>query len=31
MEEVVKHCLTLETMYFGLRVDDLRRLAFELA
>jgi len=29
--ELVQHCLMLESMYFGLRVDDLRRLAFELA
>lgn len=30
-EELVAHCLQLESMYFGLRVDDLRRLAFDLA
>lgn len=30
-EELVEHCLQLESMYFGLRVDDLRRLAFDLA
>ena len=29
--ELVQHCLQLESMYFGLRVDDLRRLAFDLA
>jgi len=30
-EELVMHCLQLESMYFGLRIDDLRRLAFDLA
>lgn len=30
-QELVSHCLELEAMYFGLRVDDLRRLAFDLA
>jgi len=29
--ELVQHCIMLESMYFGLRVDDLRRLAFDLA
>ena len=29
--DLVEHCLTLESMYFGLRIDDLRRLAFEVA
>ena len=29
--ELVQHILTLESMYFGLRIDDLRRLAFDLA
>ncbi|ESN95621.1 hypothetical protein HELRODRAFT_146940, partial [Helobdella robusta] len=24
--EIVEHCLTLESMYFGLRVDDLLKL-----
>jgi len=28
-EELVEHCLTLESMYFGLRIDDLRWLAFD--
>jgi hypothetical protein len=31
MKERVIHGLQLESMYFGLRVDDLRRLAFDLA
>jgi len=30
-EELVAHCLQLEAMYFGLRINDLRRLAFDLA
>lgn len=30
-EEIVGHCLRLESMYFGLRIEDLRRLAFDLA
>jgi len=29
--ELVQHCLTLESMYFGMRADDLRRLAFDIA
>ena len=27
----VEHCLTSESMYFGLRIDDLRRLAYDVA
>ena len=30
-EELVEHCLTFESMYFGLRINDLRRLAFDVA
>jgi len=29
--DLVDHCLELESMYFGLRIDDLRRLAFDIA
>ena len=29
--ELVEHCLTLESMYFGMRIDDLRHLAFDVA
>ena len=29
--ELVDHLLTLESMYFGLRIDEVRKLAFELA
>ncbi|XP_065649038.1 uncharacterized protein LOC136078106 [Hydra vulgaris] len=29
--ELADHCLLLESMYFGLRIDDLRRLAFDIA
>ena len=29
--ESADHCLLLESMYLGLRIDDLRRLAFEIA
>jgi hypothetical protein len=30
-QQLVEHCLKLESMFFGLRIDDLRRLAFDLA
>lgn len=30
-QELVEHCLQLEKMFFGLSVDDLRRLAFDVA
>ena len=29
--DLVEHCLTLESMYFGLRIDDLRHLAYDVA
>lgn len=29
--ELVQHCLTLESMYFGMRIDDVRKLAYDLA
>ena len=29
--ELVNHLLTLESMYFGLRIDEVRKLAFDLA
>jgi len=29
--ELAEHCLLLESMYFGLRIDDIRKLAFDLA
>ena len=28
--ELADHCLLLISMYFGLRIDDLRRLAFDI-
>jgi hypothetical protein len=30
-EELVQHCLELEKRFFGLSIDDLRGLAYELA
>jgi hypothetical protein len=30
-QELTQHCLDLESRFFGLTIDDLRRLAFELA
>ena len=30
-DELVQHCLQLERMYFGLMIDDMRRLANDLA
>lgn len=29
--KLVEHCLMLESMYFGMRIDDLRHLAFDVA
>jgi len=29
--ELVEHCVQMESMYFGLRIDDVRKLAYDLA
>jgi len=30
-KDLVQHCLALESMYFGMRIDDIRKLAYDLA
>ena len=30
-KDLVQHCLALESMYFGMRIDDVRKLAYDLA